>query len=126
MERLLERREAKEAALGRWVRVLGGASPARRPCLLLCGVRDRRPLSQVEEWVLTGLRRQSEQMCPQRRPRRLVGEVGTTWSARPSSISTSLGSDELLGRDMEPVGVALDGVEQPGRRVAEFSQQGGG
>ena len=27
---------------------------------------------------------------------------------------------------MEAVGVALDGLEEPGRRVAEFSQQCGG
>ena len=31
---------------------------------------------QVEEWVLTGLSRQSEQVCSQRRPGRLAGEVG--------------------------------------------------
>jgi len=37
-----------------------------------------------------------------------------------------LGSDELLGRHMKAVGVALDGVEQPGSRVAEPSQHGGG
>jgi hypothetical protein len=37
-----------------------------------------------------------------------------------------LGSDQLLGRDIEPVGVALNGVEQPGSRVADFSQQRGG
>jgi hypothetical protein len=35
----------------------------------------------------------------------------------------NLGANQLLGRDMEPVGVALDGREQPGSRVAEFSQQ---
>jgi hypothetical protein len=34
-----------------------------------------------------------------------------------------LGSDELLGRRLQPVGVALDGLEQPGSRLAEFSQQ---
>ena len=82
---------------------------------------------QVEEWVLTGLRRQGEQVCPQGRPGRLVGEVG----ARPgrlglSSISTMLGSEELLGGHMKAVGVTLDGVIQPGSRVAAFSQQRGG
>jgi hypothetical protein len=30
-----------------------------------------------------------------------------------------LGANQLLGRHMEPVGVALDGVEQPGSWVAE-------
>jgi hypothetical protein len=37
-----------------------------------------------------------------------------------------LGADQLLGRHIEPVGVALDRVEQPGSWVAEFSQQRGG
>ena len=39
-----------------------------------------------------------------------------------------LGSNQLLGRDMETVGVAPDGVVEPGSRIAEFSQQraGGG
>jgi hypothetical protein len=37
-----------------------------------------------------------------------------------------LGANQLLGRDMEPVGVALNGVEQPGSWVAELSQQRGG
>jgi hypothetical protein len=41
---------------------------------------------QVAEGVLTGLRRQVEEVGPQGQPGRLVGEVGTTtWSARPSS-----------------------------------------
>ena len=30
----------------------------------------------------------------------------------------NLGASQLLGRDMEPVGVALNGLEQPGSRVA--------
>ena len=81
---------------------------------------------QVEEWVLAGLRRQSEQMCSQRRPGRLAGEFGDDLVGSAVEHLNDLGSDELLGRDMEAVGVALDGVEQPGSWVAEFSQQGGG
>jgi hypothetical protein len=42
---------------------------------------------QVEEWVFTGLRRQGDQVCPQGRPGRLVGEVG----------------DELVGEAVEPL-----------------------
>jgi hypothetical protein len=34
-----------------------------------------------------------------------------------------LGSDELLGRHLEPLGVALDRIMKPGGWVAEFSQQ---
>jgi hypothetical protein len=38
----------------------------------------------------------------------------------------NLGANQLLGRDMEPVGVALNGLEQPGSRLAELSQQRAG
>ena len=38
-------REARVAVLGQWMRVLGGASRARRPCLRRCGVLVRRRLS---------------------------------------------------------------------------------
>jgi hypothetical protein len=31
---------------------------------------------QVQEWVLTGLGRKGEQVCPQGRPRRLLGDMG--------------------------------------------------
>ena len=81
---------------------------------------------QVEEWVLTGFSRQREQVCSQGRPRRLAGELGDDLVGLAVEHLNDLGADELLGRDMEPVGVALDGVEQPGSRVAEFSQQCGG
>jgi len=37
-----------------------------------------------------------------------------------------LHANQLLGRDMEPVAVTLDSVEQPGSWVAEFSQQRAG
>jgi hypothetical protein len=83
---------------------------------------------QVEEWVLPGLGRQPEEMCSERRPRWLVGEVGDDLVGLAIERLNDLGSDELLGRDMEPVGVVLNGVEQPGSRVAELAQQccGGG
>ena len=81
---------------------------------------------QVEEWVLTGLSRQGEQVCSEGRPRRLAGEFGDDLVGLAVEHLNDLGANQLLGRDMEPVGVALDGVEQPGSRVAEFSQQRGG
>ena len=37
-----------------------------------------------------------------------------------------LKSDELLGCHLEPVGVALDGVDRPRGWVAELAQGGGG
>ena len=37
-----------------------------------------------------------------------------------------LGAEELFGRDMEPVRVALDRLVEPHRRVMKLTQQGGG
>ena len=41
---------------------------------------------QVEDWVVTGLSRQSEQVCSERRPRRLAGEFGDDLVGWLSSI----------------------------------------
>jgi hypothetical protein len=76
--------------------------------------------------MLTGLGRQGEQVCPQRRPRRLVGEVGHDLIGSGVEHLNDLGSEELLGGHLKAVGVAPDGVTQPGSRVAVFSQQAGG
>jgi hypothetical protein len=81
----LERREAKEAALGQWVPALGGASPAQQPCLLPCSFATGGRCLQVEQWMLTGLSRQPEEVCSERWPGWLVGEFG----------------DDLLGSGVE-------------------------
>jgi hypothetical protein len=81
---------------------------------------------EVEEWVFTGFSRQREEVCSEGRPRRLAGEFGDDLVGSGVKHVNDLGSEELLGRDMEAVGVALNGLEQPGRRVAEFSQHGAG
>ena len=47
------------------------------------------------------------------------------WSAWSSS-ATVWWSEELFGGDVEAVGVALDGVEQPGGGVVELAQHGAG
>ena len=78
---------------------------------------------QVHEWVLTGFSRQSEQVCSEGRPRRLADERGYDLVGLAVEHLNDLGADQLLGRDLEPVGVALDGVEQPGSRLTKFSQQ---
>jgi hypothetical protein len=81
---------------------------------------------QVQEWMLTGLGRQGEQVCPQRRPGRLVGEFGDDLVGPAVEHLNDLGSEELLGRHMKAVGVTLDRVTQPGSRIAELAQQGSG
>jgi hypothetical protein len=80
---------------------------------------------QVEERVLAGLSRQAEQVCTQRRPGRLVGEPGDELGGSVERRH-GLGSEELFGRDMEPVSVALDRLVEPHRRVLKLTQQGGG
>ena len=81
---------------------------------------------EVEEWVLTGFSRQREQVCSEGRPRRLAGEFRDDLVGLAVERVNDLGSDELLGCHLEPVGVALDGIEQPRGWVAEFAQQCGG
>src|SRR4029450_9681042 len=77
-------------------------------------------------WVRAGCSRQGEQVCSERRPGRLAGEFWDDGVGLVIEHLNDLGANQLLGRDMEPVGVALDGVTQPGSRVAEFPQQSGG
>jgi hypothetical protein len=76
--------------------------------------------------VLPRLSRQSEQMCSERRSGRFAGEIGDDLVGLAIEHLNELGANQLLGRDMETFGVALDGVEQSGSWVAEFSQQRGG
>jgi len=77
----------------------------------------------VEEWVLTGFSRQSEQMCSEGRPRWFAGEFGDDPVGLAVEYLNDPGANQLLGRDMEPIGVALNGLEQPSSRLTEFSQQ---
>ena len=80
----------------------------------------------MEEWVLTGFSRQREQVCSEGRPGRLAGEFRDDLVGLAVEHLNDLGANQLLGRDMEPVGVALNGIVEPGGWVAEFSQQCGG
>jgi hypothetical protein len=76
--------------------------------------------------VLIGFSRQREEMCSEGRPRRLAGDVGDDVVGLAVERVNDLGPDELLRCHVEPVGVALDGVEQPRGRVVELAQQAGG
>ena len=66
---------------------------------------------QVEEWMLAGFSRQCEETCSKCGPRWLAGDVGDDLVGVGVECSNDLGADEVLDRDVEPVGVALDGVE---------------
>jgi hypothetical protein len=82
----------------------------------------------MEEWMLAGFSRQREQVCSKGRPRRLAGEVGDDLVGLAVEHLNDLRSNEVLGRPLEAVGVALHCRVEPGSRVGEFSQQcrGGG
>src|SRR5215213_4256969 len=62
---------------------------------------------------------------------RRVGQAGSVVSPGDVLIGLvelrdGLSSDELLGCDVEAVGVALDRLEEPGRRIVELAQHGAG
>jgi hypothetical protein len=80
---------------------------------------------QVAEWVLTGLGREGEQVGSQGWPSGFGGESGEVLVGLVE-LCDGLGSEELFGRDVEAVGVALDRLEEPGRWVVELPQQGAG
>jgi hypothetical protein len=76
---------------------------------------------EVEEWVLTSFSRQREQVCSESRPRRLASERGDDLVGLAIEDLNNLGANQPLGREMEPVGVALNGLEQAGSRVTELA-----
>jgi hypothetical protein len=80
---------------------------------------------QVAEWVLTSFGREGEQMCPQGRPSGFSGESGNVLIGLVD-LCDALGSDKLLGCDVEAAGVAPDRLEQPGRWIVELTQHGAG
>ena len=69
---------------------------------------------EVDEWVFTGFGRQRKQVCSEDWPRRLAGEFRDDVVGLAIEYLSTLGPNQLLGRDMEPVGVALNGLEQLG------------
>jgi hypothetical protein len=80
----------------------------------------------VEERMLVGFRCQRDEVRSQGWPGWLAGEFGDELVGSTVEHLNDLGSDELLCRHVQAVGVALDGVEQPCSWVVELSQQGGG
>ena len=76
----------------------------------------------VAEWVLSSFGRQGDQVGSQGWPSRFGGESGNVVVGLVE-LRDGLGSEELLGCDVEAVGVALDRLEKPGRWVVELAQQ---
>jgi hypothetical protein len=75
--------------------------------------------------VLTGFGRQREQVCSKGQPRRLAREFRNDLVGLAVESVHDLGPHKLLGRHLEPVGVALDGIMQPGGWVAESAEERG-
>ena len=75
--------------------------------------------------MLTGLRRQGEQVGSQGRPGGFSGESGDVLVGLVE-FCDGLGSEELFGCDVETVDVALDRLEKPGRWAVELAQHGAG
>jgi hypothetical protein len=80
---------------------------------------------QVAEWVLSPFGREGEQVRSQGRPGVFGGESGDVLVGLVE-LSDGPRSEELFGCDVEAVGVALDRLEEPGRRVVELPQHGAG
>src|SRR5215213_8248994 len=66
---------------------------------------------EVEEWVLPGFSRQREQVWSEGRPGRFAGERRDDVVGLAIEHLNDLGANQLLGRDMEAVGVSLNGIE---------------
>jgi hypothetical protein len=75
--------------------------------------------------MLTGFGRQREQVGSEGWPAGFSGESGNVVVGLVE-LSDGLGSEELIGCDMEAIGVALDRLEQPGGWVVEIAQHGAG
>jgi hypothetical protein len=106
----VDRRERWEAPVKDGGHVAGGAE-----------VSSAGGCQHVAERVPTGFGRQREQVGPQGRPSRFAGESGDEL-VNLVELCDGLGSDKLLGRDMETVGVALDRLEQPAGLLSSRSK----
>src|SRR4029450_7270448 len=94
---------------------------------IVCGskVASAGGCQQVAERVLSRFGRQGDQMGSKRWPGRFSGESGNVLVGLVE-LCDGLGSEELFGRHVEAVGVALDRLEQQGRWIVELPQQRAG
>ena len=77
---------------------------------------------EVDERVFAGLGGKVDEVGSQGGPGRFVGDVGYDLVDRLSRWQ-QLGSDELLRGGLKAIGVALDRIVQPGRRITELAQE---
>jgi hypothetical protein len=75
---------------------------------------------QVDQRILTGLSRQREEVCSEGRPRRLACESADDLVGSAVEHLNDLGANQLLDRNMELVGVALDGLKESAGRFAQL------
>ena len=101
--------------------------PAKDGGHVACGfeVASGGGCQQVAEWMHPGFGRKGDQVGSQGWPSQLVGEPGNVL-VDLVELCDGLGSDQLFGRDVEAVGVALDRLEKPGRWIVELVQHGAG
>ena len=83
-------------------------------------------LVEVDQGMLAGLRGQGDQVSTEGGPGRLVGDPGHDLVGLVVERLDGARSDDVFGGDVQPVGVAEDGLVEPDRGVAEFSELGGG
>ena len=123
MQRWWNAREPRQrpwvSGCGRW------EAPVQDGGNVACGfeVASAGGCQHVAEWVLSSFGRQREDVGSQGRPGGFGGESGEV-PVGLVEFRDDLGSEELFGCDVEAVGVALNGVKQPGRWGVELAQQG--
>jgi len=83
-------------------------------------------LVEVGQGMLAGVRSEGDQIGPQGWPGRFVGDPRHNLIGPEVECRDGARSDDVFGGDVQPVGVALHGLVEPGRGVAEFSELGGG
>ena len=78
---------------------------------------------EVDERVFAGLCGQGDEVGSQGRPGRCVGDVGYDLLGSAVERVHNCGSDDLLSGGVQAIGVALDRIMQPGRRVAKSAEE---
>jgi len=119
MKRFWNAREPREWA---WVGGELWEAPVEDSCHLAgsAKVASAGSCQQLAEWMFTGFGGEGEQVGSQGWPRGFSGESGNV-VVSPVELCNGVGSEELFGCDVQAVGVALDRLEKPDRRVVEFA-----